>query len=215
MIGSSTDIKNIELAKQLSRLRDHIEIQRVIGLNVERLRDSSVSGALLGYMQLTALESLAMQLAKIYERTKKFDLNSIAGTINSIEDFDADQHQLAEIKKFSADYGSKADVERAAAHLRKTYSHFCREHNRALDLARHFRNKFGAHSEAGAERKNLPSQAEFDALFDFAYAFYCLVACVVVGVGPATIECRAGVGFARLLNDMGVSEIRRDFGPDE
>ena len=215
MIGSATDIKHIELAKRLSRLRDHIEIQRIIGLNAERLRQSRVSDSLLGYMQLTALESLAMEFAKIFERTKKFDLNSISGTTNSIEGFEADPAQMQQILEFGAKYGNSVEPQAAVKHLRKTYRRFCRDHRRSLAMVRHYRNKFGAHSEAGAEQRDLPSEAEFEALFEFANDFYCLVARTIVGAGPAQIESKASVGFVRLMDQAGAEHLRLDFNDDE
>ena len=38
MHGSKTDEKNIQLLKLLAQLRDHIEIHRIIGLNLKPLR---------------------------------------------------------------------------------------------------------------------------------------------------------------------------------
>lgn len=77
MIGSETDNKNIELLKLLAQLRDHIDIHRIIGLNVEALRKSEISHAFLGYLQKTAQESLALYFCKIFEPSKAYNLNSI------------------------------------------------------------------------------------------------------------------------------------------
>lgn len=51
MLGSKTDKKNIELIKLIAQLRDHIDIHRIIGLNVDSLRNSDISNAFIGYLQ--------------------------------------------------------------------------------------------------------------------------------------------------------------------
>ena len=51
MLNSKTDEKNIQLLELLAQLRDHIEMHRIIGLNVGVLREDQISGALLGYLQ--------------------------------------------------------------------------------------------------------------------------------------------------------------------
>lgn len=215
MIGSATDKKSIELVKQLARLRNHIDIQRIIGLNVPAIRESALSEALVGYIQVTALESLAMQIAKIYERNKEFELNSIPGVLDSLQEFDANPNQLAAIAVFGAKYENDENPESAHSHLRNTYRRFTNKHKRSFEMLRHFRNKFGAHSEHNAERKDLPSQFDFEVLFEFAYEFYHLVASSIVGVGPAEIPGKAGAGLIRLLGAAGLHNLRRDFEPDE
>ncbi len=83
MHGSKTDEKNIQLLKLLAQLRDHIDIHRIIGLNCAALREAQVNGALLGYFQKSAHEALAMYICKIFESSKRNDLNSISGVIES------------------------------------------------------------------------------------------------------------------------------------
>src|SRR5262249_32303835 len=61
------DNKNIQLLKLLAQLRDHIDIHRIIGLNVSALRTTAIGEPLLGYLQRSAHESLAMCLCKIFE----------------------------------------------------------------------------------------------------------------------------------------------------
>ena len=62
MHGSKTDKKNIQLLKLLAQLRDHIDLHRIIGLNVEALREDRINNALLGYLQKSAHESLAIYI---------------------------------------------------------------------------------------------------------------------------------------------------------
>jgi len=84
MRDPKTDEKNIQLLRLLAQLRDHIDIHRIIGLNVGALREGQISGALLGYLQKSAHESLAIYICKIFESSTRNDLNSIPGIIESI-----------------------------------------------------------------------------------------------------------------------------------
>ena len=77
MLNSKTNAKNIQLLKMLAQLRNHIDMHRIIGLNARVLRESPISGALLGYLQKSAHESLAIYICKVFEVSPRNDLNSI------------------------------------------------------------------------------------------------------------------------------------------
>ena len=48
MRNPRVDDKNIHLVELLAQLRDHIDLHRIIGLNLAALRNTEISGALLG-----------------------------------------------------------------------------------------------------------------------------------------------------------------------
>ena len=79
------DAKNFKLVELVAQLRDHIDIHRIIGLNVPALRNSDIGGTLLGYMQKSAQEALAMYICKIFESSSRNELNSIPGVIEPDE----------------------------------------------------------------------------------------------------------------------------------
>jgi hypothetical protein len=84
MFGSKTDKKNIELSKLLYHLREDIDLERIIRLNVVALRDGEISNALVWYLRKTAQESLALYFCKIFELPDGHSLNSIPGIIGSL-----------------------------------------------------------------------------------------------------------------------------------
>ena len=98
------DEKNIQLLKLLAQLRDHIDMHRIIGLNVAALRESPISEALLGYLQKSAQESLAVYICKIFEASSRNDLNSIPGIIESLPSAPVSQMQSRQLVAF----GTKA-----------------------------------------------------------------------------------------------------------
>ena len=74
-----------------------------------------------------------------------------------------------------------------------------------------FRDKFGAHSEHGAVLASLPALAEFEAMFEFADAFYRLVSDVMVDVSPALVGTAVGSGTISIMKRLGIDAPRFDF----
>ena len=124
MHGSKTDEKNIQLLKLLAQLRDHIDIHRIIGLNFEALRKAQISGALLGYLQKSAHESLAIYICKIFESSTRNDLNSIPGIIESIPATSVSEMQSRELAVFGKKYGHDVAPTDARSYLRDTFELF-------------------------------------------------------------------------------------------
>ncbi len=216
MRGGKTDKKNIELVKQLSNLRDHIDVQRIIGLNAQALAESKMSQSLLGYLQQSALESLAIQFCKIYESSNRHDLNSIPGIIDSLQPTPLSPDESASFAAFGEKYGNHAKPTESKSYLLGTFGLFTDRHSDAMDQLRKFRNTIGAHSDSKAIRESLPSHAEFEDLHEFAKDFYDIVSRSIVGVGgPASLPDRVGRDLMKLFESMGVQDVRFDFGPDD
>lgn len=208
---SKTDARNIELVKLIAQLRDHIDVQRIIGLNVEALRDTGISNALLGYLQKTAHEASAIYFCKIFESSTRNELNSIAGIIDSIPQSALTDEQKREFSAFGRRYGNGAVPLEAKPYLKDTLSHVLDLHREAFGRLKEFRDTIGAHSDANASIKSLPSHAEFEALFQFASDFYQLVYRSINGVGPASIPRKVGRGLIRLMESMGARTPAFDF----
>lgn len=78
MRNSKADARNVELLKLIAQLRHHLDIHRIIGLNLGKLRESRMSAALLGYLQKSAHEALAIYICKIFRviGSKRVELDS-------------------------------------------------------------------------------------------------------------------------------------------
>lgn len=211
MHGSKTDEKNIQLLKLLAQLRDHIDIHRIIGLNFGALRKAQISGALLGYLQKSAHESLAIYICKIFESSTRNDLNSIPGIIESIPATPISEMQSRELAVFGKKYGHDATPTDARSYLRDTFELFCVAQSESLGRLKEFRDTIGAHSDYGADITSLPSHAEFESLFSFAKDFYEVVSHSIIESGPAVIPRVVGRNFISLLATLGVQDPRFDF----
>lgn len=211
MHNPKADAKNIELLKLIGQLRDHIDIHRIIGLNLEALRQSEMSGALLGYLKKSAHEALATYICKIFESSGRNELNSIPGLIESLPATPLSDAQKRDFADFGRTYGNHAPPTEAKSYLKGTFGLFCGIHFDSLARLKLFRDTIGAHSDFKASIKFLPSHAEFENLFNFSNDFYRLIARSMHSIGPAVIPRAVGQGFLRLIESQGVKAPRFDF----
>jgi hypothetical protein len=211
MLGSKTDKKNIELGRLLYQVREDIDVHRIIGLNVVAIRDSQISSALVGYLQKTAQESLALYFCKIFELPDGHSLNSIPGIIGSLPETPLSGDQATAFIAFGRKYGNKMHPSQGKSYLNKTFNQFRKKHSVSLKLLKTFRDTVGAHSGSDSNSKFLPSHHECEKLYTFAFEFYNLVARYVINSGPATIPRLAGSGLVSLMKSMGVQKPKTDF----
>jgi hypothetical protein len=129
MLNTKADAKNIQLLKMLAQLRDHIDMHRIIGLNVKELQEGHISEALLGYLQKSAHESLALYISKIFEASSRNDLNWIPGIIESLPTTPVTEMQVRQLAAFGSKYGHEAIPADARSYLRDTLVRFRDAHS--------------------------------------------------------------------------------------
>jgi hypothetical protein len=210
-----TDAKNIELLNSIAQLRDHVDIHRIIGLNLGALRESEMSAALLGYLQKSAHEALALYICKIFESSTRNELNSIPGIVDSLPVTPLSDVQKRDFAAFGRKYGNHVPPTEARSYLRGAFGLFVGIHSESLGRLKLFRDTIGAHSDSKAAIRVLPSHAEFETLFSFANDFYGLVARSIHSAGPAMISRAVGHGFIRLIESQGVTGPRFDFDEEK
>ena len=217
------DRKNVNLAKLVHRLRQDIDVYRIIGINAaaaKRLGADKISGGFFGYVQGLAHESMALTIRKIFDREdpkRGFKLNSLSGVMARVEKHRFTLAQAKAVERFCTQYGYAVPEKKPARTLAKTIEAFRRQHAASLERLRKHRNQQVAHSEFVIYRKGakpdktLPSLNEFEAFFDFAADFYRLVSDGLLGIGPTGFAPHAGTGLIRTLRNLGLSEARFDF----
>lgn len=210
MHNPKTDDKNIHLLRLLAQLRDHIDLHRIIGLNAAALRDSKISAALIGYLQKSAHESLAIYICKIFESSTRYDLNSIPGIIESLPATPLSDVRRRQLAAFGKKYGNHTAPTEARSYLRGTLGLFREVHSASLGRLKEFRDTIGAHSDSDAAITSLPSHAEFESLFSFAKDFY-EMSRSINSIGPAVIPRAVGDGVISLIKSMGIQDPRFDF----
>ena len=216
MARTHLDRKNVALGTLIYRLRQGIDVYRIIALNAgaaKRLGGHKVSGAFFGYVQLLSLESIALTICKIfdYENPKKpYRVNSIDGIMVRIAKHKFTAVQFKQVECFGRAHGNAACAD-PVEFLRDTASSFRKQHAVALKLLRDFRNQQAAHSQLGAKFKNLPSIDEFELIFDFANDFYRLISDGILNVGPASFAPHAGTGLLNTFKNLGLTDAQFDF----
>ncbi len=217
------DRKNVGLALLIYRLRQDIDVYRIIGINAtaaKRLGGHRISGAFFGYVQGVACESMALTTRKIFDREdprKKFRLNSISGVMARVEKHRFTPEQAKCVERFCLKYGNPNSQKRPARYLANTIEAFRQQHAVSLERLRKHRNQRVAHSEFVIYRKGtkpdkgLPSLDEFEVFFDFAANFYKLVSDGLLDIGPTGFAPHAGSGLVRTLSQLGLSGAQFDF----
>lgn len=219
MTRTHLDRKNVELGKLIYRLRQAIDVHRIVGLNTaaaRRLGGHKISGYLLWYVQLLALESIPLTICKIfdYENPKKpYKLNSISGVMARLAKHKYTAIHAKNVERFGRRYGNTAACSEPAAFLNDTIAVFRRTHRDALRRMRQFRNQFVAHSQFGAKIETLPSIDEFEAIFDFCADFYKLIGAGILDIGPAAFPPHVGTGLLHTLRNLGLTDAQFDFPP--
>ncbi len=158
MQGSITDEKNIALVGMIYRLRQNIDIHRLIGMHVSELKEVKTPQKFLAHVQQLALSSLVIDFCKIYEFEARYPLNSISGIIKSLSSARCSENQIKEARIYSSKYGIKNVDQELVPCLHKAYDAFSSQHKKSLSsLTRRERRAFcSSSSEIPAEvEKNL------------------------------------------------------------
>jgi len=211
MRNSKTDNKNIALAKRVLQLRNDIDLDRLIGLNLKALKKSDISNSLLGYIQNSAHGSIAICICKIYEDPKRNELDSIPAIIESLPTSKLTSEQQTKLTEFGVRYGNSSILTDTKSYLKGTLGLFMGMHSVTFERMKKYRDKIGAHSESKAKITSLPSHDEFEAFFSFAKDFYETVSDTIINVGPAKFSRQVGKGFFKLMRSMGIDEPVFDF----
>jgi hypothetical protein len=208
---TKADAKNIYLAKLIYQFRQATDLYRLIGLNVEKLKEHGASDAFWGFTQMLAHENMSITACKIYEWEDQYERNSIPGVINSIEATTPTYEQKREIQKFVDSWASGFLWATPKEALAGTMERFRKEMEPALFQLRYYRNKVGAHSEPGIKIEELPSLGEYERLHDFARDFYEVVSKSLIVVQPALLGAQIEVGALRVFEKLGIENPARTY----
>ncbi len=216
MTDSHVDNANIELIRTLFRLREALDVYELISANSQEIKRLGRGKTFFAYAQHAAVDSIAIQICKIYEREKikknsdpVHALNSIDGIMRLIraQSFEPKYRDLIDtfIIKYlgatSQDYSWSLDL--IVANFRKANSESIKRFQR-------YRHKFVAHSEQGAERQDIPSFEVMYKLFDFAYDFYRAISDGLLGFGPVELDTnrKTKVALMHILKEHGLQDIK-------
>ena len=194
------DKRNTQLGYMLKRLHQNIDIDRIIGLNVCSLEESSIGNPFIGYLQEQAICFIALDISKIYEKQKHHPLNSINGVISAIPDNVKTEDKISPINEFFKDHGiqtSKSDDLKTI--LLCVLEQIEDRYKDKLGGLKKLRDKYIAHSDSGFGSATLASHNDYEALLKFAYDFYALDFKLFFDVVAAFLRAKVSGDFSRVM----------------
>ena len=210
LIDTPIDEKNIGLARLLYELRQDLDIYCLISVNADRINQRGVGKSFFGHLQQLALRSITLNICKIFEEEKGYELNSIGGVLRHLLTEAPTTLDDAKMRDFIRKYNGPSDFGNPICTLQSTIDGFREKFKIELDRFKAFRDKKAAHSEYGIVIETLPSYDVMENLFCFGADFYNLVSAAFVGIVPSDLktERRVKVGLKRLLEELGLGAIK-------
>jgi hypothetical protein len=212
LIDTPIDQKNIGLAKLLYELRQDLDIYCLISVNADKINERGIGKSFFGRLQQLAFRSITLNICKIFEEEKKYELNSIQGVVRHLITEAPTALDDTKLRDFIRKYQGPSDFGNPISALQSTIHGFRNKLKVELDRFKAFRDKKAAHSEYGIAIDTLPSYDVMESLFSFGADFYNLISAAFVGVGPCDLrtERKVKVGLKRLLQELGLEAIKID-----
>jgi len=216
MTDSHVDNANIELIRTLFRLREALDVYELISANSQEIKRLGRGKTFFAYVQHAALDSIVLQICKIYEREKikknsdpVHALNSIDGILRHIrtQPFEPKYRDL--IDAFIIKYSGVTDQDyRLSCDF--IVKQFRNANSISLEKIRRDRDKFVVHSEQAAVRQDIPSFEVMYKLFSFAYDFYRAISDGLLGFGPVQLDAnrKTKVALMHILKEHGLQDIK-------
>jgi AbiU2 len=208
---ATSERKRTDYAKLVYRLRQDIDLYRVIGLNVRQLSEHGRSNAFWGYLEMLAHQSIAATTCKLFEREDRYERNSIPALISGLPDSAWTPEQIESVVRFAAKYGASSKFSDMKSHLWCALYCFECSNRKALDDLIEFRNKHVAHSQGGYKLSPLPSIDSFEQIFAFTNDFYRVVSDALFGVVPVVIYSPVGRGAIKVMKALEIADLQYDF----
>ena len=177
------ETKTKGLATAVWQLKRDIDVHEMILSNIDHLHEKACD-SFFGYVYWRSLNSIIVNICKIYEKEKtnegggiKFPLNSIGSICNKIE---LDKYQLPEplLSKFLKKYGNvETSPENKLSAFAKITRDFGPKYSKTIAPLKKYRDQHGAHNQEilPSTTTEMPSLQDIMPLYQFAYDFCELV----------------------------------------
>jgi hypothetical protein len=217
MLDGIIDNKNIGLLKNLNWLRQELDVYCLISVNASSIKNRGIGKSFFGFVQKSCINLIALNICKIYEYEKNYELNSIEGVLKYIIRENPSGLNTSCIKKFVERYGHSAKEGEELSGLLTTVADFRKKYHKELEVFKTYRDKAVAHSEFEFDMNSIPSYDVMENLFNFGLDFYALVTTSYVSTGSVTVipynlnsNRKVKVGLKRLLKELGIKDIKTE-----
>lgn len=211
MLNSRIDNKNIGLLKNLFWLRQELDVYCLVALNADSINEKGVGKSFFGFLRRSCIDLTVINICKIYEYEKNYELNSIEGVLKYVIREQPSTLDSSSVCDFICKYGNRPTEDEFLS-LPSTVAEFRKEYQSELERFKTYRDKGIAHSEFGFNPDDLPSYDVMERLFDFGADFYKLVSAAFVSVVPCELNSNRKVktGLVKILSEHGLTDIRTE-----
>lgn len=217
MLDSKMDNKNIGLLKNLHWLRQELDVYCLISVNAVSIKNNGIGRSFFGFLQRSCINSIALNICKIYEYEKNYELNSIEGVLKHITKEKLSALDPSSVHDFICKYGNSPNGDELLSLLSSTIAGFKQKYGDELERFKTHRDKWVAHSEFGYNSNNLPSYDVMERLFNFGADFYMLVSIAFISTSSVSVvPCdlnsnrKVKISLIRMLSELGLTDIRKE-----
>lgn len=169
MIDSKMDSKNIGLLKNLFWLRQELDVYCLIAANKDSIDNKNVGKSFFVFLRGQCIDLIALNICKIYEYEKAYELDSVEGVLKHITDKCPSVLHSSHVDNFIRKYDGRNKGEPLSA-LASTVAGFRKKYQNELERFKTYRDKKVTHSESGFDPNGLPLYSVMERLFNFALA---------------------------------------------
>ena len=212
MLNSKIDNKNIGLLKNLFWLRQELDVYCLIASNANSINKKGVGKSFFGFLRRSCIDLAVINICKIYEYEKNYELNSIEGVLKHIIREQPSTLDSSSVCDFICKYGDCPNKDDLLSSLSSTVAEVKKKYQNELERFRTCRDKMVAHSEFGFNPSDLPSYDVMERLFDFGADFYKLVSAAFISVVPCELNSNRKIkaGLIKILSEHGLTDIRTE-----
>lgn len=214
IFGTKLDRKNGELKQAASNLRQNLDIHRLLSLNWADIKKCCGAGQQF-FLQVhnQAVESIVLDICKIYEKEGGYELNSVDGIIRDVCRNKPKLLNGSAIKNFVERYDGSSAVGCPFCALESATDRFRKKHKADLKGFKKARDKIIAHSEHAEIKKVVPSFSAMEELFSFASDFYAVIYRSFIGNGPVNLWSwrPVEVALGNLLKQIGIANVKTNW----
>ncbi|MBA7685341.1 hypothetical protein ES703_93764 [subsurface metagenome] len=229
MLNNIDKVKNLdnkitELGKELLyRMKCFLDIYKIISLNAIEINAIGREKIFFGQLQRMSLESYVLDICKVFEKEKNYELNSLPSILKTAKDCKPqDEQPLRDFVNEYRDLLSQREEccsNSLIAELEQIYTKFYQKYFEQDDRIEKVRNKIIAHSEDIANdvrSRGLPSYDFLEKLLFFALDMHSAISKAYLQVFPHPIKNDRKVfsSTCTVLEKLGVSNVKTKFDDD-
>ncbi len=216
-LNSKMDNKNISLLKNLFWLRQELDVYCLIAANQESINKKGAGKNFFGFLRRSCIDLIVLNICKIYEYEKAYELNSVEGVLKHITDGRLSALDSSSVCDFICKYENSPNEDELLSSLSSTVAGFKKKYENELERFKIHRDKVVAHSEFGFNPNNLPSYDVMECLFDFGADFYMLVSASFISTDSVSVvPCdlnsnrKVKIGLTKILSEHGLTDIKTE-----